>query len=144
MYPILLHSHSGLRWLILLVLIIVFIKYISGWAMNSQWKKADNILGISLTAIADLQLMSGILLYIWYSPITKTAFNDFGAAMKNADLRFYFVEHLLIMILAVVFIHIGRTRSKRAETARLKFKKALFWFSLATVLILFGIPWERV
>ncbi len=144
MYNGLLHLHSGLRWLILTVLIIVLVKYSIAWIKNKSWKKTDNVLGIVLSASMDLQLLSGLIIYFFYSPITKTALNDFGAAMKNADLRFYAVEHFLMMILAVVFIHIGRSRSKRAMSDKHKFKKALFWVLLATIFILAGIPWGRM
>ncbi len=143
MYTGLLHLHSGLRWLLLFVLLISIIKYAMGWFNNNQWKKTDNILSIVLTSTIDLQLLTGLILY-FVSPITQTALNDFGAAMKNADLRFYALEHFVLMVVAVVFIHIGRSRSKRENNDKTKFRKSLFWFLLATLFILVGIPWDRI
>ncbi|MGQ8337595.1 hypothetical protein ACUNWD_13685 [Sunxiuqinia sp. A32] len=144
MYTGLLHLHSGLRWLILLSLLVVLIKYFIGWFGQKRWNKSDNILGVVFTSLMDLQLLTGLVLYVFLSPITKMAFQDFGAAMKNPDLRFYLVEHLLIMILAVAFVHIGWSRSKKATTDRLKFSKTLFWFGFAALFILGGIPWDRI
>ena len=144
MYTGFLHLHSVLRWLIFLVLLITMLKYLIGWLTNKQWKKSDNVLGIILSSTMDLQLLTGIVLYFFLSPITKTALNDFGTAMKNADLRFYAVEHFVIMILAVAFIHIGRWRTKREKSNKYKFRKAFFWIFLATIFILIGIPWQRI
>ena len=144
MYTGLLHLHSGLRWLILLILMVVLVKYFLGWFSQSKWKKVDNILGIVFTSLMDLQLLVGLILYFFVSPITKAAFQDFGATMKNADLHFIAVEHFLLMLLAVVFVHIGRSRSKKAKTEKGKFGKALFWFAFSCLLILAGIPWNRI
>ncbi len=87
--------------------------------------------------------MIGIVLYAFVSPITKAAFNDFGAAMKNADLRFYAVEHIFLMIIALVLIHIGRAKSKNSVAPWKKHRSAAVYYGISLVLILAAIPWER-
>ncbi|HAH24562.1 MAG TPA: hypothetical protein DCL77_12565, partial [Prolixibacteraceae bacterium] len=111
---------------------------------NHSWKKTDNILAIVFTSIMDIQLLTGLALYFFLSPLTKIAFSDMGAAMKNADLRFYAVEHIFLMLIAVVLVHIGRAKSKKALFDVSKFKIALIYFSLAFVLVIVGIPWGRM
>ena len=91
----------------------------------------------------DIQFLIGMILYAFVSPFTKAAFADFGAAMKNADLRFYAVEHILMMVIALVFVHIGKSKSKKAVASWKKHRAAAIWFGLALVLILVGIPWNR-
>ncbi|MEL7588264.1 MAG: hypothetical protein AAGU19_16260 [Prolixibacteraceae bacterium] len=144
MYIGLLHLHNVLRWLIILAALIVLLKYFIGWFSQNKWRKSDHTLGIVFTGLIDLQFLTGIVLYFFVSPITKTAFQDFGAAMKNADLRFYAVEHALMMLIAVVLIHVGWSRSKKAVTDRAKFGRALVFFGLAYLLIMVSIPWSRV
>lgn len=144
MYTGFLHLHDTLRWLLLLSLVVTLIKYLSGWFGNQPWKKVDNILGIVFTSLMDLQLLTGLVLYFFLSPLTKIAFSDFGAAMKNADLRFYAVEHLLMMLIAVVLVHIGRAKSKKAKTDVAKFKIASIFFLIALILMVAAIPWGRM
>lgn len=144
MYTGFLHLHDGLRWLLLLAFIIALVKYLSGWFGNQAWKKIDNTLGVVLTALMDLQLLTGLVLYFFLSPVTKIAFNDFGGAMKNPDLRFYAVEHLTIMLVAVIMVHVGRSKSKKAVFDKDKFKHGAIFFLIALVLILAGIPWNRL
>ena len=143
MYTGFLQLHDALRWLILLSLIITLIKYLAGWFGNMHWKKADNILGIVFTSLMDVQLLTGLVLYFFLSPLTKIAFSDMGAAMKNPDLRFYAVEHFSIMIIAVAFVHIGRAKSKKATPDVSKFKIASIYFLIALALIVAAIPWSR-
>jgi hypothetical protein len=144
MYTGFLHLHDVLRWLLLVSLAVTLVKYLAGWFGNKPWKKTDNILGIVFTSLMDLQLLTGLVLYFFLSPITKLALSDFGGAMKNADLRFYAVEHFAMMLIAVVLVHIGRAKSKKAKTDQGKFKIASIFFLIALVLMIVGIPWDRL
>lgn len=144
MYIGLMHLHSTFRWLILLLAIVIIIKYLTGWLGNKSWQKSDNILGILFTTVFDLQLLTGLILYFFVSPFTQAAFADFGAAMKNPELRFYAVEHFSLMVLALIFVHIGRAKSKKASTDRAKFKLAFIFYAIAIALVLAGIPWNRL
>ena len=143
MYTGLLHSHNGLRWLVLLVFLISLILAFSGWIGKRDWKKADNISGLLLVVFMDLQFLVGIILYVFVSPITKAAFNNFGAAMKNADLRFYAVEHILMMLIALVLVHIGRAKSKKDILTWQKHRVAAIFYGISLILILLAIPWDR-
>ncbi len=143
MYTGFLHLHDTLRWLLLIVIAITVVKYLIGWLGKKPWTKIDNVLGIVFTSLMDLQLLTGLVLYFFLSPVTKLALSDFGAAMKDAGLRFYAVEHISMMVIAVVLVHVGRAKSKKAKTDLSKFKTASIFFLIALALILAAIPWER-
>ena len=143
MYTGLLHSHNLLRWIVLLLLITGVALAITGLAGKKEWKKKDALAGLLLTIFMDIQFLVGFILYAFVSPFTRAAFADFGAAMKNADLRFYAVEHILLMVIALAFVHIGRVKSKKAVASPKKHKAALLWYGLSLLLVLAGIPWDR-
>lgn len=144
LYTGFLHLHDTLRWVLLLSLVTTLVKYVMGWLGNQRWKKTDNLMGIVFTSLMDVQLLIGLALYAFLSPITQAAFTNFGAAMKNADLRFYAVEHIAMMVIAVVLVHIGRAKSKKATSDVAKFRVATIFYSLALVVILAAIPWGRI
>jgi len=144
MYTGFLHLHDTLRWLILLSLVATLVKYLAGWLGRKRWEKMDNILGLVFTSLMDLQLLTGLILYFILSPVTKLALSDFGAAMKNADLRFYAVEHFSMMLIAVILVHIGRAKSKKARNDASKFKITFIFFLIALLVILAAIPWSRL
>lgn len=144
MYNEFLLLHNTLRWLLLISLVITLVKYLTGWMGNKPWAKIDNLLGVVFTSLMDIQLLLGLSLYFFLSPVTKIALADFGAAMKDDNLRFYAVEHFSIMLIAVVLVHIGRAKSKKAKTDSGKFKIATIFFLIALALILGGIPWNRM
>ena len=144
MYPIILHIHDMLRWALLILFILVIVKSFAGWLGKKAWSKSDSIFGTVLTAAYDLQFLIGIVLYAFFSPLVKAAFADFGAAMKTSSLRFIAVEHIFIMFLALIVVHIGKAKSKRAKVAVKKHKLMAIFTSIALVLVLAGIPWERL
>lgn len=143
MYNILLHLHNIFRWLILIAGFTSTARAYIGWTQNRPWTKRDNLWGLLFSIFLDLQFLIGIILYVFLSPLIKSAYHNFGAAMKNPDLRFFAVEHVVVMIVAIVFIHIGRSRSKKAATASGQHKTIAVYFTIGLLLILAAIPWGR-
>ncbi len=143
MYNGLLHAHSGFRWLALISLLITIVLALLGWIGKKEWGKSDSFASLIMMIIMDLQFLIGLILYVFVSPITKMAFKDFGAAMKNADLRFFAVEHLLMMVIALALVHIGRSRTKKDIPGWKKHRVATIFYSLALLIIIAGIPWYR-
>lgn len=141
MYEIVKHSHSGLRWIILALALVVIIKSFVGWFGKKEFTKLDNILSASFAGFIHLQLLLGLTLYFFLSPVTKAAFSDFGAAMGNAPMRYFAVEHIAVMIIGVILVTIGRSKSKRKNTDTDKFKTQAIFYTIALVIMLSRIPW---
>jgi len=132
-----LHAHSGLRWLFLLFLVIATIKALAGWLGKKPYGKSDNLIAIILLSLTHTQAIVGIVLYA-LSDIAKSGLSDMGAAMKDSALRFWTIEHAIVMILAVVLITLGRVKSKKAATDELKHKKGAIFYVLALILVLWA------
>jgi hypothetical protein len=141
MYDLLLLSHSWLRWLVLLVFLAALARAIGGVSTRRPWTPVDTRAGIWLTASLDLQMLLGLILYIFLSPVTKSAFVDMAAAMRAAPIRFFVVEHPVGMIVAIALAHIGRAKVGKATTSESKHKQALIFFGLALLVLLLSIPW---
>lgn len=140
-YEIFLFLHSWIRWIILILALVVIAKAYSGWFGNKPFTKGDNGLSAALIGTLHLNLLIGLILYFFLSPITETAFNDFGAAMKIPELRFWAVEHISVNIIAVVVAQVGRTKSKKATDNIRKHKLTAIFYTIALLLLLSRIPW---
>jgi hypothetical protein len=140
MYEILLPLHSYLRWVITILAIYVIIKAILGIVNKSEFTNGDSKSGLFFMISCDIQLLIGLILYFWSSPITTSAFANFGAAMKDKELRFWAVEHIVAMLLAWLLVHIGRAKSKKGDDLA-KHKSSLIYYGLAIVIIMASIPW---
>jgi hypothetical protein len=143
MYQGFLHLHNFLRWLILLAGLLTVIKAFIGWLGSKNRTNLDNILGVTFVSLLDLQVIIGFVLYFILSPVTRTVFHNFGAAMKNPGLRFYAVEHILTMVIALVIIHLARNKEKRAATDEVKHRVTAIFYTIGLLFILVAIPWDR-
>jgi hypothetical protein len=141
MYVVTLALHSLLRWVVLAAGIVAFVRAVAGMRGRRAWTPADNRAGQVFVGMLDLQLLLGILLYLFLSPITSVAFRDFGAAMSNSGLRYWAVEHLAGMVISVALAHVGRARVQKAIEPARRHKLAAIFFGLALAVMLASIPW---
>lgn len=136
MYNGLLHAHSGLRWILLVLLVLTIIKAFSGWFGNKEFTSGDKKVALFTLITTHIQLVLGFVLY-FISP--KVVFS--GETMGNSILRFYTVEHITLMLIAIGLITAGYSMSKRTEESQAKFKKLAIYFTIGLILILVAIPW---
>lgn len=134
MYTGLLHAHSGLRYVVLLLLVIVVAKSLVGLLSNKPFEKADEKLTLWLMIVTHIQLLVGLVLY-FVSPLVK-----FGAdTMKDSLIRYWTVEHSFIMLIAVVLITLARTSTKKLSDDKAKHKRVFIMSATALVLIVLAI-----
>lgn len=143
MYPVILAVHNIVRWVVLILGVIALVRALMGWFGKRPWTDTDRRIGVFYTSAIDVQLLLGLLLYLFLSPITKSVFQNIGEAMSNPGTRFFVLEHPLYMVLAVVFAHLGSVFSKRADETVAKHRNAAIWYGLALIVILLGMPWIR-
>jgi membrane protein DedA with SNARE-associated domain len=139
-YIFLRDTHSLLRWIVIIACLWALVRVWSGFFGRSEWTRKDQMAGLLFTSVLNLQLILGIILYA-ISPITRAAMSNFAAAMKDSTLRFFAVEHVAGMLVAVVVAQLGYSLAKRAATDRAKFLRSAIAYSIAAVLILASIPW---
>lgn len=143
MYEVFLLLHSWLRWAVLLIAIVTLVLAWYGWLGKKPYARLNRQLGVLFTTALDIQVLIGLVLYFILSPVTTSAFGNFGQAMQNPTTRFFAVEHISLMILAVVIAHLGSNLARRAPLDIAKHRFGAIFYTVALVVILLGIPWGR-
>jgi hypothetical protein len=142
MYTLLLFLHSALRWIILLLALIAIYRSYIGMRGPKPFTAADKKIGLFLLISAHTTLLIG--LYQWITgPWGLKNIQNMGmaAVMKDPVFRFYGVEHLTGMIIAVALITVGRGVSKKAIPDGAKHKKTFWFYLVALLIILACVPW---
>ncbi len=134
MYTGLLHTHSALRYVLLLLLVIVVAKSLVGLLNNKPFEKADEKMTLWLMIATHTQLLIGIVLF-FISPAVQFGSNT----MKDAVTRYWTVEHSFTMIVAVILITLARTSIKKLNEDKAKHKRVFILTSVALVLIVAAI-----
>ena len=136
MYPMLVHTHSGLRWVVLVLLLAAIFNALTKMGGKASYTNKDKRLGLFALIFSHLQLVIGLILY-FVSPRVVA----FGDAMGDKVLRFFAVEHLTMMIIALTLITIGYSRAKRKASDAGKFSTTFWFYLIGLLVMLAGIPW---
>jgi hypothetical protein len=136
MYELLAISHSILRWIVVITILTSILYAFYYYFTNSSFK--SNLKFVSQVALISLhtQFLLGLILY-FISP--KVIFNSL--AMKLPMNRFFLVEHLFAMIIAITLITIGYAKSKKTRDGSAKIRNILIFYTIGFIIILVAIPW---
>ena len=135
MYIGLLHTHSVLRWIALILLVVALINALISKGKGTYLKK-DKMINLFAMVMLHTQLLIGFVLY-FISP--KVSFSE--GWMKNPSFRFHGMEHILVMLIAIVLVTIGRKKAENASVVSQKHTKIMVWYTIGLVLIIASIPW---
>jgi hypothetical protein len=141
LYGAVLFTHSYVRWLVLALAVVVLARAFLGWRRGRAWTAADERWHSAFVGIVDLQFTLGLLLYLWLSPVSWAFFRSAGAALRDPMLRFFGVEHVVGMVVAVTLIHMARDRSRRAASDGLRHRQVWITTLVALAIIAASIPW---
>lgn len=136
----LLHLHSALRWVVLILLVAAIFKALVGKRQSAPFAKLKKFALPALIA-THLQLVIGLALYFindWYTMWGKSEY------MKERAFRFFIMEHLFLMLLAIVLITVGYSTAKRAQDRGKQHSRILVFYLIGLILILAGIPWPFI
>lgn len=140
-YAIALWLHSYVRWAILIAVVVVVATSWSALRKQSAWTQRHERWLRVLVGLGDLQFTIGVLLYLVWSPFAAAFMQSPGTAMKEHTIRFFGLEHPTMMVIAVAFLHVARTRSKKLTDARDKHRAVIRWTLFALLVLLTSIPW---
>lgn len=132
--------HQFLPFLLIFTLLLVVVKsFLVAYARKDVCLKKCKLQSITMI-LAHIQLILGIILFC------RFAFNNHPWAdiMGNAASRYTYVEHPFAMLLAVIFISVGKVKAKKIEDGIQSAKTTFIYFTIALVLILLRTPFDKL
>lgn len=132
MYTGLLHLHNVLRWVIIILLLICLIQAFTkkeGIAKNSLW----------LLIASHVTLLLGLYQYFTSEAVGFKMIERVGGfknAVNDDFARFWVLEHITLMIVAIILITMARGRAKN-----LNYNASKWMYLVAFILILAAVPW---
>lgn len=130
MYTGLVHLHNLLRWVIVITLV---------WSLINAFKGKNGKETLIMMISSHVMLLVGLVQWFggdWGLKQIKSL--GMGEAMKNAAVRFFAVEHALMMIIAIALITIGHRSAKAGKTNT----KWLLLAALAIIMMMMPGPWK--
>jgi hypothetical protein len=139
MYTGLLHLHNFLRWVILVLLLVNIIRHLS--SVNKPFTAMDKKLGLWLMIAAHTTLLLG--LYQYFTGGSGEYIRQYGmeTVMQNSVYRFWAIEHITGMIIAITLITVAKGIAKKTYSDSVKHKRSAMLFIAALLIIIAVVPW---
>jgi hypothetical protein len=133
-YEIFKDIHSWFRYVVFVLVLLAIIQSLIGWLGKKAYTEGNRKINLFALISAHTQLLIGIVLY-FLSP--NVQFNS--GTMKNDTTRYFTVEHWVMMLIAIVLITIGHSKSKRATLPENKHKTIAIFYIIAFLVIIGAI-----
>lgn len=134
MLDLLVLTHSVVRYFILVFLMIVIVRSLMGWQQKSPYSALDDKFSLWLFMFTHTQLLIGLIVYFVSPAVIFSA-----ASMKDTVARYWLVEHVTMMAIAIVLITMARITAKKMADAVAKHKRLFIFNTIALVIILIAI-----
>lgn len=136
MYSTLLGLHSGLRYIVLLLLVLALLLALVGLFGKKPYTQTNRKINLFAMIFTHTQLLVGLVLY-FFSPLVN--YSNMAEAMKDTMTRYWTVEHSVMMLFAIVLITVGHSRSKKAIQGFNKHRSIALYYGLALLVIVVAI-----
>lgn len=138
----LLAAHNLIRWLVLAAGAYAVFRAWTGWSGRKQWTDSDSGAVRLFVNSVSLQFVVGVILYA-VSPLIRTGLSDMGNAMREPTIRYFVVEHVTVMLIAIAIAHIGAAKVRKATSDSARFQTATIWMGIAFAAMAGFVPWGR-
>jgi hypothetical protein len=140
-HALVLMLHSTLRWPVLGLALVVLWRSSAGWRNARPWQRTDDRWHSGFVHVLRVQVVLGLLLYLLLSPMSAAFWHNPSASMKVSELRFFGLEHPVMMLLAVGIADGIRGRSKKLHNDRQRQRRVCLSTLLVLALMLAAVPW---
>lgn len=133
-YSIFKHLHSGFRYVVFLLIVLALLTALAGLFGNKAYSNGNRKLNLFAMISAHTQFLLGIILY-FLSPFVQFT----SQTMKNAETRYWTMEHVVMMFIAISLITIGHSKSKKIVLPAGKHRAIAIFYGLALVIVVVAI-----
>ena len=128
--------HRALRWVVLALLVVTLVKARQNRQSSFTTRQAK--LGLFTMISIHIQLLLGLALYMMKGGVSVLGQ---PGVMESTVMRLFTVEHLVGILLAILFGTLGYSLTTRAASDDMKHKRQLRYLGIALLLIFASIPW---
>ncbi len=141
MYQLIISLHNIARWIVIIAAVYALFRAYRGWFGKKSWTETDRKAGLYFSIAVDVQFLLGLILTV-VSPLVRSIISSFQNAMTIDELRLI-VEHIPLMLVALILVHVTSVLTKRAGDDVTKHRRAAIGYTLAFIVMILATPWAR-
>jgi uncharacterized BrkB/YihY/UPF0761 family membrane protein len=141
MYQVIISLHNIARWIVIIAAVYALFRAYRGWFGKRAWTETDRKAGLYFSIAFDVQFLLGLILTV-VSPLVRSIISSFQNAMTIDELRLI-VEHIPLMLVALILVHVTSILAKRAGDDVTKHRRAAIGYTLVFIVMILAIPWAK-
>lgn len=130
-------AHSDWRWVVVISGLATLISALGGLSGERPWAGGGAKLARFFGVAVDIQVLLGIALYLFLSPLTTVALANTTMPLP----AFFTALHPAVMFTAFIVVHVSAVLVRRARTNAGHHRRALIFYGITWLMLLSAVPW---
>ena len=127
--------HTIISGTFTIIAIWLLIRSVRGIIRNNAYTGLDKYLSYGFIITLYLQLIFGLILFANPEASAGNEYAGVEGALKLASKRFWPIEHIVLMLFALLIANLGLIFSNQSQIDREKHKKILVYYVIALIMI---------
>jgi|GEM_PF-5159919 len=140
MYEVALVIFKVVQWGLLIVLGTATFNASRALLKNSLVRQ-NRFLGKAAFYVALMKLVSGLGVFLSSNTLSRQGGFTLEKILQSPELRFFGIENTLGMLVAMIFIYLGVTQTRKTTTVVASHRWAVSCFMLASIIVLVIMLW---
>ncbi len=136
MYDIVIKFHYVISAIFIILALITTVWALIGWIKDIPCPRSFLRLSWVFIHFLYIQLFTGISLYFFLKPEVDANNISMEEALQQNSLRFWAIEHVSLMLFALIFSQVGRLIIKQISSDRKKYRAATFYYGISFLVVM--------
>ena len=136
MHDVVIRVHYIISSVVFIIAIIVTAWAILGWRKDRKYSRSFDKLSLVFIFFLYIQLITGISLYFFLQPENQAVSISAEEIASHGSLRFWVIEHVSLMLFALLLAQLGRLFIRQLSTDGRKYRTATFYYGIAFLVVL--------
>ena len=136
MYNIIIKLHYIVSAIFLILAMITTVWAVIGWIRDLTCPPAFLRLSWVFIHFLYIQLLTGITLYFFLKPESEAGIMTMEEALHHNSQRFWGIEHVSLMLFALILSQVGRLVIKQISSDRKKYRAATFYYGISLLVVM--------
>lgn len=123
----------------LIIALILILRSVNGIIQKKEYSLFDRILSYSFIINLYLQLIFGLILFSNLGSALGYDYVSADGTVKIVSKRFWPIEHIVLMIFALLIANLGFIFSNKSKISKAKFKNVLVYYCLSILIIAYSL-----
>jgi len=136
MYDVVIGFHYLISSVFLIIAVVLIIWAVRGWVNTYDFSSKFSRLSYYFNLLLYLQFFTGIFLYFFLKSEIETGGISLEQAIDQSNIKFWGIEHVSLMLFALLISQIGRFFIKQISSDRGKYRAATFYYGISFIVVI--------